>query len=126
MGASADPVELVAAAFILYGALVVGGGKQTQAKVKKVFPTCSHKLYDVGEDMKKLRADFKRTFTDIGKEWPEEFHKLEEQAARFMGPNNTILVSIRCWGKKATAVAAAAAALAAGIAALAYRRSQSK
>ena len=28
--AAATPVELVAAAFILYGALVVGGGKQTQ------------------------------------------------------------------------------------------------
>ena len=33
---AADPVSLVAAAFILYGALVVGGGKATQAKVRSV------------------------------------------------------------------------------------------
>ena len=32
---AADPVSLVAAAFILYGALVVGGGKATQAKVSQ-------------------------------------------------------------------------------------------
>eukprot|EP00966_Prymnesium_polylepis_P268542 6203793-Prymnesium_polylepis.3 len=34
--ATSGPVELVAAAFILYGALVVGGGKITQQKVKKI------------------------------------------------------------------------------------------
>jgi heme oxygenase len=44
---AATPVELVAASFILYGALVVGGGKQTQAKVKKVFPKFDHVLFDV-------------------------------------------------------------------------------
>jgi hypothetical protein len=30
---SSSPVELVAASFILYGALVIGGGKATQKKV---------------------------------------------------------------------------------------------
>ena len=37
------------ASFILYGALVIGGGKQTQAKVKRVFPNCEHVLFDVAE-----------------------------------------------------------------------------
>ena len=39
---AAEPVSLVAAAFILYGALVVGGGKATQAKVRRVLPGCAH------------------------------------------------------------------------------------
>ena len=99
---SADPLETVAAAFILYGALVVGGGKMTQAKVKKIFPKCEHALFDVGEDMKDLRARFKRTFTDIGRDWPEHFERLEQEAARFMQLNNTVVLSIRCWGKRAT------------------------
>ncbi len=50
------PVELVAASFILYGALVIGGGRATQKKVKKVFSSCSHRLFDVAEDMKAKRA----------------------------------------------------------------------
>ena len=43
----ADPVSLTAAAFILYGALVVGGGKSTQAKVAKIFPRCDHATFDL-------------------------------------------------------------------------------
>ncbi|QDZ21992.1 hypothetical protein HOP50_06g45330 [Chloropicon primus] len=118
---SSGEVELTAAAFILYGALVVGGGKSTQAKVRKIFPRCSHKLYDVGGDMKALRADYRRTFTDIGKRWPEHFVRLEEQAARFMALNNTVVVSIRCWGKYCNVAASVAVALAAG-AALAWSK----
>ena len=52
---AADPVSLVAAAFILYGALVVGGGKATQAKVRRVLPGCEHRLFDVAEDMAAAR-----------------------------------------------------------------------
>jgi hypothetical protein len=39
----------LAASFILYGALVIGGGKQTQSKVRKVFPKYDHVLFDVAE-----------------------------------------------------------------------------
>ena len=106
-----EPVDLVAAAFILYGALVVGGGKQTQAKVRKVFPGCTHALFDVGDDMKALRTEFKSTYTAIGKEWPEHFERLEAQAARFMSLNNTVVLSVKCWGRRATAVALGAAAV---------------
>ena len=120
---ASDPVELTAAAFILYGALVVGGGKSTQAKVRKIFPNCAHKLFDVSEDMKTLRADFKRTFTNIGKEFPGDFERLEGQAARFMALNNTVVLSIRCWGRVATAAATATAAVIAG-AAIAYSRAR--
>ena len=52
---AAGPVSLVAAAFILYGALVVGGGKATQAKVRRVLPGCEHRLFDVAEDMAAAR-----------------------------------------------------------------------
>ena len=108
----ADPVSLTAAAFILYGALVVGGGKSTQAKVAKIFPRCDHKTFDVAPDMVAARAAFKRTFTEIGKEWPSHFETLERQAAEWMGRNNRVLLSIRCVGVKAAAAAAAAAAVA--------------
>ena len=52
----ADPVSLTAAAFILYGALVVGGGKSTQAKVAKIFPRCDHATFDVAPDMAAARG----------------------------------------------------------------------
>merc|ERR1712137_784168 len=106
---AADDVSLVAAAFILYGALVVGGGKATQAKVKKIFPSCEHALFDVAEDMASIRREFKGGFTAIGREWPEHFHTLEKEAARFMALNNTVVFAIRCWGRRASCVALTAA-----------------
>jgi len=111
----ASNVELAAAAFILYGALVVGGGKATQKKVKKVFPTCEHKLFDVAEDMPKARREFKALFTGIGKEWPEHADELTRQAARFMALNNTVVLTIRClphwWWRVTAAVATAGLAV---------------
>lgn len=95
-----SPVELVAAAFILYGALVVGGGKMTQQKVRKVFPDCTHALFDVAPDMKVARADFKATFTALGKDFPEHFEALERDSARFMSMNNQVVLSIRCVGRR--------------------------
>ena len=83
-------------------ALVVGGGKMTQAKVRKVFPNCKHLLFDVADDMKDIRQRFKNTFTQIGKTWPDSFSTLEEEAARYMALNNTVVLSVRCWGKVAT------------------------
>ena len=105
---AADPVSLVAAAFILYGALVVGGGKATQAKVRRVLPGCEHRLFDVAEDMAAARRQFKACFTGIGKQWPEHFETLEREAAAYMARNNAVVVSVRCWGKAASAAAALA------------------
>jgi len=113
--ATSGPVELVAAAFILYGALVVGGGKITQQKVKKIFPKYEHTLFDVAEDMKVARQTFKNTFTAIGKEWPEHFETLETQAARFMALNNGVVLSISCVGRRATAAVASVAVAAAAV-----------
>jgi len=107
-----DAEETVAASFILYGALVVGGGKSTQAKVRKIFPKCKHALFDVGEDMKALRADFKSCFDGIGHAYPELREKLVSEATRFMALNNTVILSIKCWGTYATYASLAAAALA--------------
>ena len=63
-------------------------------------------------DMVAARAAFKRTFTEIGKEWPSHFDTLERQAAEWMARNNRVLLSIRCVDVKAAAAAAAAAAVA--------------
>ena len=109
----ANGVQLCAAAFILYGALVVGGGKMTQAKVRSIFPNVEHKLFDVADDMKAARQHFKNTFTAIGKAFPEYFEEMEHEAANFMQLNNTVVLSIRCWGFKATKLAVAAVSLAA-------------
>ena len=113
---AAEPVSLVAAAFILYGALVVGGGKMTQAKVKKIFPRCDHKLFDVSDDMKAARQAFKNCFTALGKEHPEHFDTLVSEAARYMHLNNTVVLSVRCCGRKAACVAAGVAAALVGVA----------
>ena len=106
---NAGPVSLCAAAFILYGALVVGGGKSTQAKVRRVLPGCKHRLFDVAEDMPKARAAFKRCFTALGEEWPEHAPTLEREATRFMALNNSVVLSVRCWGTRATKWAVALA-----------------
>lgn len=119
---AAGPVSLVAAAFILYGALVVGGGKMTQAKVRKVLPHCEHALFDVADDMKAARAKFKAVFTALGKEHPEHFDTLVSEAARYMALNNTVVLSVRCLGRKAALVAAGCAAVACAIVVVRWRR----
>eukprot|EP00927_Polykrikos_kofoidii_P080625 TRINITY_DN77523_c0_g1_i1.p1 TRINITY_DN77523_c0_g1~~TRINITY_DN77523_c0_g1_i1.p1 ORF type:complete len:242 (-),score=62.41 TRINITY_DN77523_c0_g1_i1:56-781(-) len=111
----ADSTDLVAASFILYGALVVGGGKSTQRKVKKVFPACDHVLFDVAEDMLKVKKDFKELFAGIGKDFPERKEALCARAAHFMGLNNTVVLSVRClpfWWWQAVAVTGVIAAVA--------------
>jgi len=105
---AAPPEELVGAAFILYGALVVGGGKKTQAKVRNIFPSCDHALFDVAEDMDAARQRFRQTFSTVGEQWPDHVETFTKQSQRFMALNNTVLGSIRCmpyWWWKATVVA---------------------
>jgi hypothetical protein len=108
--ATATPAQLVAAAFILYGALVIGGGKATQKKVKGVFPGCDHVLYDVADEMMEARASFRQCFNEIGAEHLHEYDTLVEEAARFMQLNNTVLLSISClpgwWWKAAIGMGA--------------------
>jgi heme oxygenase len=110
----ADSVQLVAASFILYGALVIGGGRQTQAKVKKVFPRCTHALFDVAEDMPAARSAFRTCFNEIGQKFPEHRQALVSEASRFMELNNQVVLSIRClpfwWLHAAGATAAVVAA----------------
>jgi hypothetical protein len=54
------------------------------------------------------RRQFKACFTGIGKQWPEHFETLEREAAAYMARNNAVVVSVRCWGKAASAAAALA------------------
>ena len=108
---TADATQLTAATFILYGALVIGGGKATQAKVKKIFSAHSHVLFDVAEDMPGIRATFKALYKEIGDVYPAEREKLVHEAARFMDLNNTVVTSIRClpiwWWKVALPIGVA-------------------
>ena len=121
----AEPARLVAAAFILYGALVIGGGRQTQAKVRKVFSGCDHALYDVADDMSQARKAFRECFNSIGERFPEHREviirckckhtrtlchmlalrvillphhhaRLCREAAEFMQRNNSVVLSVRC------------------------------
>ena len=104
---NSSPVQLVSAAFILYGALVIGGGKMTQAKVQKVFPKCTHVLFDVAEDIQEARSDFRKCFNEMGEEYPEHADELVAEAKKFMDLNNTVVFSIRClpyWWWQAVAV----------------------
>lgn len=110
----ASDVQVVAAAFILYGALVVGGGKATQRKVKRIFPSCEHRLFDVADNMVTARNTFREAFCSIGKRHPELEHTLVAEAARFMALNNTVVLSCRClpfWWWKAAAAGAALVAV---------------
>lgn len=110
----AGPVELVAAAFILYGALVIGGGKSTQRKVRKIFPSCEHKLFDIAENMVDARRQFKAAFNGIADAHPEHAEALVQGAAHFMALNNTVVISIRClpsWWWPAAAVSVALTAI---------------
>lgn len=109
-----SPAELAAASFILYGALVVGGGKATQRKVKKVFPSCDHMLFDVNEDMPKIKREFKELYAKIGEDYPDLSAAMVADASRFMALNNTVVLSVRCtpyWWWKAAAATMAMSAL---------------
>ena len=116
---NAGPVELVAALFILYGALVVGGGKQTQRKVKRILPGCEHVLFDVAQDMRDARRRFKNAFTSIGKDHagvaavaPECCDDLVRYASLYMRRNNAVVLSVRVlpgWFWPAVTVCAVAA-----------------
>ncbi|GMH64664.1 hypothetical protein TrRE_jg6727, partial [Triparma retinervis] len=95
---SADDCSLCAALFVLYGALVVGGGKQTQRKARKVpmLRGCRHKLFDVDEDMMKARARFRSAFDELFEEYPEEREKLVGETRRWMDMNNRVIFGIEC------------------------------
>eukprot|EP00929_Paragymnodinium_shiwhaense_P041539 TRINITY_DN21568_c0_g1_i2.p1 TRINITY_DN21568_c0_g1~~TRINITY_DN21568_c0_g1_i2.p1 ORF type:complete len:245 (-),score=50.74 TRINITY_DN21568_c0_g1_i2:85-819(-) len=111
---TSSSIEVVGAAFILYGALVIGGGKATQRKVRKVFPACKHQLFDVAEDMVKARREFKEFFNGVGKESPEHADALVSHASRFMALNNTVILSARClpfWWWRAVAASATVGAV---------------
>lgn len=100
----ATAVQLVSAAFILYGALVIGGGKSTQRKVRKVFPSCDHVLFDVSTNMARIRREFRACFNGLGEKYPELQDEFVAEAKKFMDLNNTVVLSIRClpfWWKKA-------------------------
>ena len=93
----ANSVQLVAITFILLGALVIGGGKATQRKLKKVFKSCDHKLFNITDNVAKMRRDFKECYNNIGKEYNESIqNELILEAKRFMQLNNTVLMSIKC------------------------------
>ena len=104
------------------GALVVGGGKQTQRKVKRVLPGCDHVLFDVSEDMRAARRRFKNAFTSIGRDHagvaavaPECADDLVRYASLYMRRNNAVVLSVRVtpgWFWPAITVGAAAVAVA--------------
>ena len=83
---------------------MIGGGKSTQKKVKRVFPSCDHVLFDVSDNMAKIRKEFKACFNGIGQKYPELQDDFVAEAKRFMDLNNTVVLSIRCmpfWWRKA-------------------------
>lgn len=91
-----NPVSLTAAAFILYGALVVGGGKKTQEKVRNYISNCDHALFDVDDDIRGARKNFRIVFSTLGDTFPQHYDTLVGEAARFMSLNNTVVISINC------------------------------
>lgn len=97
-----------------YGALVVGGGKQTQKRARRVLPACDHRLFDVADDMPAARLQFREAFDAIGRNHPQHFDTIVANAARFMSLNNGVIVSVRTvpfWSWRLAAVTAAAAAV---------------
>merc|ERR1712083_85259 len=68
----------------------------TQRKVRKIFPSCQHKLFDLSEDIVELRRQFKEGFTQLGNSHADMQDALVSQAARFMALNNTVVLSIQC------------------------------
>ena len=92
----ATDVEICSIAFILYGALVVGGGKATQRKAKKVIKSCDHALFDISDNMLQARKDFKETYRLLGEEYSNNFDDYVNYAQKYMGKNNEVVLSIRC------------------------------
>jgi len=91
----ADDCSLCSAVFILYGALMIGGGKATQRKVKKIpaLRHCDHVLFDVEMSAK---ARFRSTFDALAEKWPGEIDKLAQEARNWMDMNNKVVISVKC------------------------------
>jgi hypothetical protein len=124
--ARAEPLELVAASFVVYSAVVGAHARGTRERLRHALPGCEHRLFDAGSDDKarararppllaparrtrrRSRADaqvlrqFQHTFTAIGMTWPEQCAQLEREAARFVRLNGMVERSIHVWGRRAT------------------------
>ena len=128
----ADEVELVAAAFILWGPLVIGGGAALKPRVEKAFGKGATNVFEdvVGPGRGERRRIFIELYDslldaeDDAAKKQESFDAIVKSSGEFMVLNNGMMMAVRqrpWWGKY---VLAGAVAVLAAVAykAVSYRR----
>ena len=117
---SCTDIELVAAAFILWGPLVIGGGAALKPRVRKSFgEEATHVFADVvGVGRGDRRKEFIHCMDEIGEGMGEEDkNQVVAAAGEFMQLNNDMMLAVKrspwwskyVWGGVAVVAAAAAA-----------------
>merc|ERR1712028_176151 len=115
----ASQEQLVAAAFILWGPMVIGGGAMLKPRVKKAFGTEATHVFEsvVGAGRSQRQKEFIAVFDDLGIESEkEQFDQIADAVGIFMKGNNDMMSAVRerAWWVKYVYVGAAALALVGG------------
>ena len=94
----ANDVELVAASFILWGPLVIGGGAALKPRVKKSFGEDATNVFTdvVGIGRGDRRKQFIECMDDIGDQMgPDAFARVVAASGAFMSLNNEMMMAVK-------------------------------
>merc|ERR1719300_548844 len=91
---SGKPVKY-AAAFILFGALVIGGGAMMEPRVRKNFGCGDLYKYVIGPNRAGRREEFIEKFDAVASADQELFNKIVKEAEICMGYNNKMLSAMQ-------------------------------
>jgi len=90
-----DDLELVAAVYVLYGALVIGGGAAMEPRVKKRFGATSLFKNVIGPGRAERKGEFIALYDELLQaEGDERFEKIVLSTAQFMERNNQLMLNM--------------------------------
>lgn len=103
---NANEIEIVAAAFILWGPLIIGGGAALKPRVKKSFGVEATNVFeDVvgvvnGKSRSERRSDFIETYDGLldhleEKDKSQTFDSIVKAAGEFMSLNNKMMLAVK-------------------------------
>ena len=94
-----DGPVLAAAAFVLWGPLIIGGGRSLESKISKAYGKgCTHVFQSICELDREAHDELKDRFAECFDNLPEmgiSCEELLENARLFMNMNNKLMLSIK-------------------------------
>eukprot|EP00928_Gymnodinium_smaydae_P027149 TRINITY_DN21084_c0_g1_i1.p1 TRINITY_DN21084_c0_g1~~TRINITY_DN21084_c0_g1_i1.p1 ORF type:complete len:288 (+),score=35.40 TRINITY_DN21084_c0_g1_i1:53-865(+) len=91
-----DDMELVAAVYVLYGALIIGGGAAMEPRVKKRFGAVSLFQKVIGPGRDERKSEFIALYDNLlNAQDQDSFEKIVASTAQFMERNNALMLGMR-------------------------------